>query len=367
MQNRSANADLSDASAKHFEVMDGLRGIAAMAVGCFHCFGNYGPVTNGALAVDMFFILSGFVIAYSYDHRLRANMTALDFIAKRFIRLYPMILVGALGGIVVALVHNKTNPVAAYPLGSIAASGGLSLALLPYLGNEISEELFSFNPPLWSLFFEAVANLAYVLFARRLSQALLMVIVLLGLAGVVIGGMPGGNVKPTILLGFPRVACGFFGGVLLCRLWRADQLPKINGNFFACAAIICAVFLTPVPIEGWLFLPAYLVFAMVIACAAGAAPSRADKSCAVLGEVSYPLYTIHWLTLYVFTWLGAKVGLAGSRYVIVGALHMACAPVIAYLICRYYETPARHLLSRWWARSSVIKSTSDKVKASSKI
>jgi peptidoglycan/LPS O-acetylase OafA/YrhL len=342
-------------SAQHFEVMDGLRGVAAMAVVFFHSFGKGGLVLNGPLAVDLFFILSGFVIAYSYDHRLRSGMAVSDFIAKRLIRLYPMVLIGALGGILIALVHNKTNPAGAYPLGSIATSGGLSLALLPYLGHAISDEAFSFDPPLWSLFFEIAANLAYVIFARRLSNIVLVVIVLLGLAGVVVGGSLGGNVKATILLGFPRVACGFFGGVLLCRFWRAGKLPKINGNFFALAAIIFAIFLMPKLIGGWAFLPIYGAFVAVIVCAAGAKSSLTDKYCALLGEVSYPLYVLHWLTLYIFTWVGLKVGLAGPKYPILAVIHLLCAPVIAYFAARYYEMPLRRLLANWWKNDGTVK------------
>jgi len=339
-------------SRQHFQVMDGLRGIAAMTVVLFHSFGG-SLAPNAHLAVDLFFILSGFVIAYSYDDRLRSGMATSDFIAKRLIRLYPMGLVGALGGILIAVVHNTTNPADAYPPGSIAASGGLSLAMLPYLGQAINNNAFSFNPPLWSLFFELAANLAYVLCARWLSNTVLMLIVLSGLAGVVMGGPLGGNDKATILLGFPRVACGFFGGVLLCRLWCAGKLPKVNGNFLALATIVSAFFFIPKLIGGWTFLPVYGAFVAVIVCAAGAKTSPTDKYCALLGDVSYPLYLLHWLTLYIFTWAGAKVGLSGPKYPILAMGHWLCAPIIAYVVARIYEMPLRRLLTSWWKKRSV--------------
>lgn len=345
-------------SKTHFEVMDGLRGIAALAVVTFHTFLNGGPLPNGQLAVDLFFLLSGFVIAYSYDERLCLSMPIRDFMVRRLIRLYPMVFVGALGGILIALIHNKTNHVDAYPVRSIAYSGGLSLFVLPYLGNAINERAFSFNPPLWSLFFELVANVVYAVFARRLSIFVLVAIVISGLTGIVLGGPLGGGAKETILLGFPRVACGFFGGVLLFRLWKSGWLPKINGNFLILSAALVAIFGIPTLIGGSAFLPVYAIFLAIMICAIGARRSRFDKYCALLGQLSYPIYLIHWLTLYVFAWLGGKIGLAGPNYPILAAIHFCCVPFMAYFVARFYETPVRLFLTTrfktWKSRDHIV-------------
>jgi peptidoglycan/LPS O-acetylase OafA/YrhL len=333
-----ANSPAAGPAKAHFAVMDGLRGIAAMAVVILHSWKSSGTMVNGQLAVDVFFMLSGFVIAYSYDDRLQSGMKIGDFLLRRFIRLYPMILVGAVGGIIIAVIHNKTDPAQAYPLQYIATSGLLSIFVLPYLAPHIGDKSFSFNIPLWSMFFEIAANLFYVMFARYLSKRILALIVFAGLIGVVAGGTLSGWGKDNFVFGFPRVGCGFFGGVLLFKLWRDDALPKLNGNFFVLAAVLVATFAIPHLVAGWRFLPAFALFAVVITFAAGARPSRGDRYFAWIGTLSYPVYLLHWLTLYVFTWLGTKAGLVPAHYDVVGVLHLICLPIIAFLAVRFYET-----------------------------
>ncbi len=135
----------------HFELLDGLRGVAALAVVVLHSWKSRGIAPNGHLAVDFFFLLSGFVIAYAYEDRILAGMPLKEFFVRRLIRLYPMIFVGAAGGVVIALIHNLTDKVHAYPLHSLAVSGVSSFFLIPYSGHDLGPDSFNFNPPLWSL------------------------------------------------------------------------------------------------------------------------------------------------------------------------------------------------------------------------
>ena len=89
----------------HYEVLNGLRGVAAIVVVIFHIFEAFATshldqkVNHGYLAVDFFFILSGFVVAYAYDDRW-GRMSIKDFLKRRFIRLHPMVVMGALIGAV---------------------------------------------------------------------------------------------------------------------------------------------------------------------------------------------------------------------------------------------------------------------------
>src|SRR5476651_1520378 len=88
---------------KHYEILDGLRGVASILVVCFHLFENLSGdrfhqiINHGYLAVDFFFLLSGFVVAYAYDDRW-AKMTRWDFYKRRLIRLQPMVIMGMLFG-----------------------------------------------------------------------------------------------------------------------------------------------------------------------------------------------------------------------------------------------------------------------------
>lgn len=89
----------------HYNILDGLRGVAALTVVCFHLFEAYATshldqkINHGYLAVDFFFILSGFVVGYAYDDRWK-TMRITDFLKRRFIRLHPMVVLGAVIGAV---------------------------------------------------------------------------------------------------------------------------------------------------------------------------------------------------------------------------------------------------------------------------
>ena len=99
----SATATGYLASKPRYEILDGLRGVAAMIVVAFHLLETYskGPayqvLNHGYLAVDFFFVLSGFVIGYAYDDRW-GRMTYRDFFKRRLIRLHPMVVMGMLIG-----------------------------------------------------------------------------------------------------------------------------------------------------------------------------------------------------------------------------------------------------------------------------
>ena len=92
------------ASKPRYEILDGLRGVAAMIVVVYHLFEDFGAgvavqgANHGYLAVDFFFVLSGFVIGYAYDDRWD-RMSYGDFFKRRLIRLHPMVIFGSFLGL----------------------------------------------------------------------------------------------------------------------------------------------------------------------------------------------------------------------------------------------------------------------------
>ena len=98
-----AKTDVYLASKPRYEILDGLRGVAALMVVLFHIFETYskGPafqiVNHGYLAVDFFFVLSGFVVGYAYDDRWD-RMSTWGFFKRRLTRLHPMVIAGTLVG-----------------------------------------------------------------------------------------------------------------------------------------------------------------------------------------------------------------------------------------------------------------------------
>ena len=118
------SAAFSDTKA-HYDLLDGLRGVAALMVIWYHIFEGYAfasdtmitTFNHGYLAVDFFFILSGFVIGYAYDDRWGKSLTMKDFFKRRLIRLHPMVIMGVSSGL------NTAFPVTGFtPLLAIVAA-----------------------------------------------------------------------------------------------------------------------------------------------------------------------------------------------------------------------------------------------------
>ncbi len=251
----------------HYHLLDGLRGVAALMVIWYHVFEGYafaGGTTidtfnHGYLAVDFFFILSGFVIGYAYDDRWGKNFTMKDFIKRRLIRLHPMVIMGAVVGAITFYIQ-----------GSVQWDGthiGISMVMLsllctiffipamPGVGYEVrgNGEMFPLNGPCWSLFFEYIGNILYALFIRRLSnKALTIVVVLLGvaLASFAIFNVSGyGNIGVGWTLdgvnfigGLLRMLFPFSMGMLLSRNFKP---MKLRGAFWICTLVMIALFAVP--------------------------------------------------------------------------------------------------------------------------
>ena len=197
MSNISASA-FSDTKA-HYDLLDGLRGVAALMVIWYHVFEGFAFASNSAietlnhgyLAVDFFFILSGFVIGYAYDDRWGKSLTMKDFIKRRLIRLHPMVIMGAIVVGAITLLYSGVCTMGRDTHRYI--DGDVVSALYDLfhscnargVGYEVrgNGEMFPLNGPCWSLFFEYIGNILYALFIRRLSnKALTIVVVLLGVA-----------------------------------------------------------------------------------------------------------------------------------------------------------------------------------------
>src|ERR1700712_3497162 len=173
----------------HYEILDGLRGVAAILVVIFHVLETYSGnrfnqfINHGYLAVDFFFLLSGFVVAYAYDDRW-GKMTQWDFYKRRLIRLQPMVIMGSLigavlfyfqGGAAFALINE--TPV--WKMLLVMAVGCTLLPLPPSMDIRGWGEMHPLNGPAWSLFFEYVANILYAVIVRRFSKTLLTILVVL--------------------------------------------------------------------------------------------------------------------------------------------------------------------------------------------
>ena len=187
MQAKSSSA-FSD-SKPHYELLDGLRGVAALVVIWYHIFEGFctSPFdqnfNHGYLAVDFFFILSGFVVGYAYDDRWKTTLTTGNFIKRRLVRLHPMVVLGAVLGALTFCLQGcekwDGSPVAVSMLMVALLLHLFLLPALPGSGPEVrgNGEMFPLNGPSWSLFFEYIGNLLYAFVLRHLSTPAMRVLV----------------------------------------------------------------------------------------------------------------------------------------------------------------------------------------------
>lgn len=281
-----------------FLTLDALRGAGAIAV----MAGHAGIVLNAYmppfmyLAVDMFFVLSGFVLAHAYDRKFAAGMSVTVFLKARVARLYPIYLVGLVLGLVSVAFANTHALTSARALLSFF----FGLFALPSPPLERLGVLFPLNGPFWSLFFEFwVANLIFALFWRQLRGRLLALVVLMSAGilaglGLYLGTLDFGWTWHQLPGGFARVCFSFFAGVALSR-FHARQIWQPAVPSWACLLVFAAVMLLPVqgftkgPYEVAIVL---LIFPALIYFGAGAVERRPQIG-KILGDASYAIYTVH--------------------------------------------------------------------------
>jgi len=375
MMNQTSSVASGDTKPR-YELLDGLRGVAALVVLWYHVFEAYatGPVdqrlNHGYLAVDFFFILSGFVIGRAYDDRWGRKMSYREFFLRRLIRLHPMVIIGAVLGLVSYCIQGCVRWDGTHvTAGAIAVAFLLNLLLLPVLPGAAADvrgnnEIFPLNGPSWSLFFEYVGNILYALVLHRLStRALRWVTAVSGVALAVfaIGNGSGSGhlgvgwsfVDYNLPGGLLRMLFSYSAGLLLARGFRPR---KIRGAFWICSAVM--VLLSVVPYAGggdrpWIngvydSVCVLVVFpALVRLGASGQASGRRMSGiCNFLGELSYPVYIVHYPLMYLFyAWVwGQDVPWSEARPVAVGVI--AVSILLAWAMLRLYDLPVRRLLSQ---------------------
>ena len=357
----------------HYELLDGLRGVAALTVVCYHLFEAYATshldqrINHGYLAVDFFFLLSGFVIGYAYDDRWK-RMSIREFLTRRAIRLHPMVVMGALIGAAIFYLQGcSVWDVSQVSIGALLVATLLNALLIPVTpGVEIRGvgEMFPLNGPSWSLFFEYIGNVLYALVLRKLPTAALAVMVGLtgcGLAAYAVLGPLGDLCSGFVLNGEQflggslRLLFAFPAGLLLSRVFRP---VRIRGAFWLCSLAVVAI--AAIPRLGgaerlWLnglydTLCAVVLFPLILWFgASGRTTDRLSAAiCKFLGDISYPLYIVHYPFIY---WYYAWV--KNERLTFGESLPGAAAPVagsvaLTYLCLKLYDIPVRRYLTARW-------------------
>jgi peptidoglycan/LPS O-acetylase OafA/YrhL len=372
---------------KRYEVLDGLRGVAAISVMLMHYSENtpHSLFKHADIAVDLFFILSGFVLMHSYRNKLVLGLSAREYIKKRIIRLYPMFAISMAIGIP-ALFAAVAIGLADYPQRSIIVASLNNLLFIPYLGdygvaNMVSTaahlpvdkftvgEIFPANPSAWSLFFEMVASVALLVLIRLQRRDLIRIIVasailLLG-TGVLLGfehknSIPiffgAGWGTRNFFVGFIRVAYGFTTGVLIYSLHESQMplkfgkaLSAIVRNDIALYLLFIAAVAFPLGIKGLFPMAVIFVVApLMVYRGASIEPSgRVGARLAhFLGWLSYPIYCLHFpIGRLVFMYFPGSE----ARPIQAIALSVALTIGISVIATKLIEEPVRAYLTKRFA------------------
>ena len=361
----ATRADRTSTGKEHFEVLDGLRGSAAILIVIFHVF-NYSfgwdtPLSlmhHAYLAVDFFFGLSGFVVAYAYDDRW-THMSTLQFFRIRLIRLHPLVLVGATLGLLGYLLDpfGKAINQTSAPMLLLAYVTSLLLLPSPPVGGRQNESQ-ALNGPAWSLMQEYLGNIAYALILRRLRAPTLGII--FGVSGLILiwvanmkGSLDGGWGYPEIWMAPLRLTVSFVMGLWLYRVQDRIRRPRIG--LLVLSFLLIVIFQAPKfsNVGGFSLNGVYdaacvlLLFPLIILCGAHSnAGAGMMKLCKFSGRLSYPLYITHIPFVYVIANFSHTRHPTKSLLLACIFVFLPLVIAVAWLILKYFDEPVRAWLAR---------------------
>ncbi|MCE2616330.1 MAG: acyltransferase family protein [Phocaeicola sp.] len=379
-----SSASFSD-SKPHYELLDGLRGVAALLVLWYHVNEGYGfaesvngvsdglikVFNHGYLAVDFFFILSGFVIGYAYDDRWKKGFTKKNFFKRRLIRLHPMVVLGAVLGLITFCLQGNIQWD-----GTHVATSSVMLAVLcgmflipatPGGSYEVrgNGEMYPLNGPFWSLFFEYIGNILYGIFIHKLSTKILAGLTFI--LGVILIWFTTLDISHygSLGIGWTLDTVNFFGGALRMLfpysmgmlLSRIFHPIKVNGTFWICSLVLLLLFCVPFisAMEPFCMNGLFESFCIIIVFPAlvwlGASGTTTDKKstgiCKFLGDISYPLYMVHYPFMYLFySWLIKNEYYTFGQSWEMSVIVMIWNILLAYTSLKLYDEPVRKYLAK---------------------
>ncbi|HVY88691.1 MAG TPA: acyltransferase [Hyphomonadaceae bacterium] len=338
-----------------FVGLDGLRGIAAILVLACHVPNSFfiGVAPNAYLAVDLFFVLSGFVLAYAYQQRLSSGMSVVRFMQLRLVRLYPLYILGSLVGVAAVLAGTQAIDGPAFVTSLVAA-----LLFLPSpLPLPPSHFAYPFNFPAWSLFFELFINVVFAIVMPRFGRRGLIVTMAIGLVALVglaigIHGLNAGSLLRNFVGGFGRVIFSFFCGVALYGLQTSAKFPKFTLPVWLPVAMLLGLFVTPAspamrPVFD--FLANAVFFPLIVLAGANTAPKGVTaRTFAVLGLASYGFYVLQMpLIMSLDVLLPASLGRDLGSFGPAGTIAVAVALFLLALAAdAFYDAPVRNWLQK---------------------
>ncbi len=360
-------------SKQHYKTLDGLRGVAAVVVVMFHLLEMFSGgdhtkqiINHGYLAVDFFFVLSGFVIGYAYDDRW-GKMSMKEFFKRRLIRLHPMIIMGMLIGAIAFYFQDcsffpSIHTVPVWKLIVVLLIGCTLIPVPTSLDIRGWGEMHPLNGPAWSLFFEYVGNILYAMLIRRLSNTVLAILVFI--AGVALIQLAVTSANGDIIggwslewaefrIGLTRLLYPFLAGLLLSRISKPG---KIKHAFTWCSLLLIAALAIP-RMGGhehlWMngiydSLIVIFIFPLIVYMGASGEVIQnvSSRISNFLGGLSYPLYIIHYPFIYLFMAWVDKHKPSTAQAIFAGLVVLLVSISLAYACFKLYDEPVRRWLTK---------------------
>jgi peptidoglycan/LPS O-acetylase OafA/YrhL len=358
----------------HYPILDGLRGVAAIIVVTFHLAEPFSTsnldkmVNHGYLAVDFFYVLSGFVIGYAYDERWH-KMSIGSFFKRRIIRLQPMVVLGmSLGAIGFYFTDSTLWPlIDTVPLWKMLLVMLIGYTILPVpLSLDIRgwQEMHPLNSVGWSLFFEYMANILYAFGIWKFSKKALSILVSIAAIALAQLSITNGDVSggwtlnlEQVRIGLTRTMYPFFAGLLLSRVARPT---RITNAFLWCSLLLAIVLYMPrigdadhVWINGiYDAVCILIIFPLIVYLGASGVMQmgREHTVCKFLGEISCPLYMIHYPLVYFYVaWISNHKGISIRQAWPYALVILLSSIVLAYAALKWYDEPVRKWLHKKFA------------------
>lgn len=339
--------------------LTGLRYFAAASVVAFH-FSKSGSalvrafVDHGGFGVVIFFVLSGFILAYSYDlggGKFRGTRRA--FWAARVARLYPTYVVGMMLMAPVVLMRSTE------PAWQQLASGILSLALIQSWFNSLGTSWGIWNPPGWSLSAEAFFYLLFPAVCVALSKLSTIRLIVFATVCCGIGALSvftqaivelaAGDLWGYIpLIRLPEFLIGVAAGLLWKR--RNTQAFERSASWITMlsAGTIIALMLLPLDSRWYAratFAPLVALFICALACGQGPiAKILSCKPLVKLGKSSFSVYILHWPVWMIVDEIFGRSSFASRQPNLYFGLYFILTTGLACLCFKYLEEPLNQIL-----------------------
>jgi peptidoglycan/LPS O-acetylase OafA/YrhL len=351
--------------AKHYLVLDAARGLAALAVVLFHIQKYIYPdvvipgmphlFQRSFLAVDLFFLMSGLVIARSYETKLRnGRMSFWGFFRTRFVRLYPLYIIGTIFGFIYALSKSGVLTTEAFHLLPNIEALAANAFFLPSPSDRVAG-IFPFDPAAWSLALEWAINVIYATWAVRQGTKRLAIVVAVSAVALVpcaiaYGSLDIGWGASTAVGGALRICFAFTLGVVIQRLLSDGTLHVPSVHPLGLLALLALALLTPIggqTVYYDLFCDFAIFPIFVIFACCSETPASLNRVFAEAGRLSYALYILH---NPLMSWFGGVWKIVTHQELaampaLSGVPLLATVLIGSFLATSYFDEPVRNYLS----------------------